>query len=128
MINLSATASLNILRVSLCSLVFIHGAFRAITGGYGPFGQWLESQHVPFGSQVAILITAYELIAAPLLAFGKFRPWLSLGFIFIYAVGLVMVHFPAGWFVVGGGRNGMEYSVLLIIGFALIGLTRAQDR
>ena len=26
-----------------------------------------------------------------------------------------MVHAKAGWFVVGAGRNGMEYSVLLIV-------------
>ncbi|HKJ16853.1 MAG TPA: hypothetical protein VJ984_05875 [Xanthomonadales bacterium] len=33
----------------------------------------------------------------------------------IYAVGIVLVHAPEGWFVVGLGRNGMEYSVLLIV-------------
>ena len=25
-----------------------------------------------------------------------------------------MVHFKEGWFVVGGGRNGMEYNFVLI--------------
>jgi putative oxidoreductase len=25
-----------------------------------------------------------------------------------------MVHFQEGWFVVGGGRNGMEFNFLLI--------------
>jgi uncharacterized membrane protein YphA (DoxX/SURF4 family) len=29
--------------------------------------------------------------------------------------GLVMVHAPEGWFVVGGGRNGMEYAAMLIV-------------
>ena len=29
-------------------------------------------------------------------------------------VGIVMVHAHAGWFVVGGGSGGMEFSVLLI--------------
>jgi putative oxidoreductase len=29
-------------------------------------------------------------------------------------VGIVMVHFTEGWFVVGGGRNGWEYNFLLI--------------
>ena len=31
-----------------------------------------------------------------------------------------MVHMPAGWFVVGLGRNGMEYSVLLIACLAML--------
>lgn len=30
-------------------------------------------------------------------------------------MGIVLVHAPEGWFVVGLGRNGMEYSVLLIV-------------
>lgn len=29
-------------------------------------------------------------------------------------MGIILVHRYDGWFVVGGGRNGMEYSVLLI--------------
>ena len=36
---------------------------------------------------------------------------------------MILVHLPAGWFVVGGGRNGMEYSVLLIV--ALLGIAWA---
>jgi putative oxidoreductase len=33
------------------------------------------------------------------------------------AMGILLVHRPEGWFVVGRGRNGMEYSVLLIAVF-----------
>jgi len=29
-------------------------------------------------------------------------------------MGIVLVHFKEGWFVVGGGRNGWEYNFLLI--------------
>ena len=32
----------------------------------------------------------------------------------ILTAGIAMVHAREGWFVVGGGRNGVEYSVLLI--------------
>jgi hypothetical protein len=32
------------------------------------------------------------------------------------------VHFQEGWFVVGGGRNGMEYSVLLMLCFTATGI------
>ena len=37
------------------------------------------------------------------------------------ATGLFMVHAPFGWFVVGAGRNGMEYSALLIVCLLLVG-------
>ena len=44
------------------------------------------------------------------------RP-LSLYFAGELVMGILLVHREAGWFVVGLGRNGMEYSVLLIAVF-----------
>ena len=34
-----------------------------------------------------------------------------------------MVHAPNGWFVVGAGRNGAEYSVLIIASLVAVALT-----
>jgi len=51
------------------------------------------------------------------------RRWTSLaalGHAAILTLGMILVHWPEGWFVVGGGRNGMEYSVLLIISLLAI--------
>jgi len=31
-----------------------------------------------------------------------------------------MIHFSEGWFVVGGGRNGMEFNFLLIAALVTI--------
>ncbi len=124
---LKPSQSLAALRVAICALVFIHGAWRATQGGVAPFGGWLVSQGIPFGELVALGITVFELIAAPLLAFGVLRPILATGFAAIYATGMIMVHLPFGWFVVGAGRNGMEYSALLIVCFLLVGWTRRQD-
>ncbi|NWG92452.1 MAG: DoxX family protein [Parvularculaceae bacterium] len=121
---LSQAAGMVILRLTLCTLVFIHGYWRATKGGVAPFGEWLTSQGTPFGAEAAIAVTGYELIAAPTLALGLFRPILATIFAAIYAAGMVMVHLPFGWFVVGAGRNGMEYSALLIICFLLVGWTR----
>ena len=39
---------------------------------------------------------------------------IALVFAAIYACGIWLVHASAGWFVVGLGRNGAEYSVLII--------------
>lgn len=79
-----------------------------------PFGQWLDSQQIPFGLAVAWAITLVEVVGTPVLAWGRYVTPLCLVYASIYAVGIVLVHAPAGWFVVGLGRNGMEYSVLLI--------------
>jgi putative oxidoreductase len=93
-----------------------------------PFGDWLNSQGVPFGFAVASSITALEIFGTVLFALG-FRVFpLSLLFACIYAVGAVLVHLPAGWFVVGAGRNGMEYSVLLIICLLLVGIQHKSTK
>ena len=57
-------------------------------------------------------VTIYELVAPLLILARRFVSLACLGHIGILALGLWMVHRPEGWFVVGGGRNGMEYSVL----------------
>ena len=46
---------------------------------------------------------------------------MTIWFALIHAMGLILMHLPAGWFVVGLGRNGMEYSVLLIIALLCVG-------
>jgi len=34
-------------------------------------------------------------------------------------MGILLVHRPHGWFVVGGGRNGMEYATVLVCLFLI---------
>ncbi len=41
-------------------------------------------------------------------------------------MGIILVHGPEVWFVVGAGRNGMEYSVLLLIGFVAVLLSERR--
>jgi len=118
--SLRSRRALAALRLVIAGLLAAHGWARLIAGGVAPFGAWLDSQHVPLGPYVAAGVTAYEIVGTLLLALGRWTTWVALGFIAIYATGLVMVHMPAGWFVVGLGRNGMEYSVLLIACLAML--------
>lgn len=122
-----ATA-LRVLRVALAGLLAAHGWARLLSGGVEPFGGWLESQGVPFGIGIAAAVTALEILGTPLLALGRWVTWLCLAYCAVYATGLVMVHLPAGWFVVGLGRNGMEYSVLLIVCLGLLAWVHAPRR
>ena len=107
-------------RVVLATLIAIHGGYRFASGGVPLFGAWLESQGWPFGMAIAGTVTAIEILGTPLLAFGRAQFVLCLVYAAIYSVGLVIVHWPFGWFVVGAGRNGMEYSVLLIASFLIL--------
>ena len=114
-----------VLRLVLAGLVAAHGYYRLFTGGSVPFGEWLNSQHIPFGPLVAWAITLTEVTFSILLALGRFVFPVTLVLSAIYAVGLVMVHAPNGWFVVGAGRNGVEFSVLLIATLLCVGLQHA---
>ena len=111
-----------VLRILLACLIAAHGWARLIAGGVVPFGSWLESQGMPFGVMIAAAITAFEIVGTPLFATGRLVFPLSLGYAAVYVVGILLVHLPAGWFVVGLGRNGAEYSVLLITCLLLVGI------
>ena len=103
-----------VVRVLLCGIIAAHGWARLLNGAVEPFGVWLNDQGLPIGVVIAYAITIAEIAGTPLLAIGRFIPHRCILYAGIYAVGLALVHAPEGWFVVGLGRNGMEYSVLLI--------------
>ncbi len=110
----TARRAMQSLRVVVAILLFIHGAARVVSGGVGGFGEFLTGSHIPAGPAVAWLITLVELIGTPVMAWGLFVRPLALFFAVQLMFGIALVHAPSGWFVVGGGRNGVEYSVLLI--------------
>ncbi|MBY0416565.1 MAG: hypothetical protein K2W88_00690, partial [Pararheinheimera sp.] len=49
------------------------------------------------------------------LALNRYVTLVCLGYVGIYATGIAILHAKVGWFVVGPGRNGAEYSALLIL-------------
>lgn len=120
---LSARAGLISLRVLIASQLVIHGSYRLITGGAVGFGGALAEQGLPFGVQIAWFITIVEIVGGLSLIAGRFIRPLVGWFVIELILGIAMVHAREGWFVVGGGRNGMEYSVVLIGGLIIVGLT-----
>ena len=114
-----------VLRLALAWLVAAHGFYRLFTGGSAGFGEYLASQGLPFGLAIAWAITVTEVISSILLTLGRFVFPVSLLLSAIYAVGIFMVHAANGWFVVGAGRNGAEYSVLLITALLCVGWQHA---
>lgn len=108
------------LRIAVAILILIHGAYRLAAGLIDPFGTWLDSLGFPFGYGWAMAVTLYELVGPALMLARRWTSLAALGHAGILTLGLILVHRPAGWFVVGGGRNGMEYSVLLIVSLLAI--------
>ncbi len=118
----------SVLRVAVALLIAAHGWVRFVGGGVAPFGEWLTGQGLPFGFALSAAITALEIVGTVALALRKWVAPLTLSFALLYAVGIAMVHAQEGWFVVGRGRNGAEYSVLLIVVLLCVGLQHVRSR
>jgi putative oxidoreductase len=113
--SVNSTRALIALRCLVSIHLLIHGVTRAMGDGYvSGFGEFLSGKGIPAGLIVAWGITLFEIIGTPLLALGWQQRWIALGFALELAAGIALVHVNEGWFVVGGGRNGAEYSVVLI--------------
>lgn len=108
----ASTLALNALRMLVATLLFIHGSSRFLKNDVAGFGEFFVAHHLPAAG--AWFITALEILGTPLLALGRLIRPLALYFAAELTMGVVLVHAQHGWFVVGGGTNGMEYSVLLI--------------
>lgn len=116
------------LRIILAVLMFIHGAARIGNGTVDDLGGFLGAQGFPLGFYLAWAITLFELIGSVLFAAGFYAWVIALVFAAQLSAGVAMVHWKEGWFVVGAGRNGMEYSVLLIACFLATALATYRSQ
>lgn len=73
-----------------------------------------EAGFSPWGVLLAWCIKLSHVACAICLLLNKFIKPAGLLTIAILVTGIVMVHLKEGWFVVGGGRNGIEFNFLLI--------------
>lgn len=120
--TVAGISGLFLFRLLLCVIIAAHGWARMLSDGVSPFGGFLDANGILLGIFIAWAITLLEIVGSMVMAFGsRFTPHLCSVYAGIYAVGIVMVHMQEGWFVVGLGRNGMEYSVLLIASLLLVG-------
>lgn len=106
-----------LLRIATALILLTHSVFGIFNNGINDFGNLFLNQigFAPFGVFLAWAIKLSHVVAALLLLFNKYIKLAGFVTIFVLIMGIVLVHFQEGWFVVGGGRNGMEYNVLLIV-------------
>ena len=106
-----------LLRIAVAIILLTHSVFGIFDNGINDFGNLYLNQigFAPFGVFIAWSIKLSHIIAAILLILNKYIELAGFVTIFILIMGIILVHFQEGWFVVGGGRNGMEYNFLLII-------------
>ena len=115
--------ALAIFRIVVALIMFTHGVGRIYFGLVGGFGEFLSLNGFPFGFYLAWAITIFEIVGSILIAVGFYVAPLAIIFILHLLCGIYMVHLKDGWFVVGAGRNGAEFSVLLIASFITLAIS-----
>ena len=105
-----------VLRITLAAVFFMHGIPSIFTGAVNNFGNLYlnEAGFAPIGLPLAWLIKLSHVACAVLLILNRYIRVAALITIPILVAGIIMLHAPEGWYVVGAGRNGVEFNVLLI--------------
>ena len=102
------------LRVVMGIIFITHGVARLYYESIPDFGVFLNSRGLVFGETIAWIITIGEIIGGLLLISGYFLKFAVIFHSVIVLTGLFLVHLQNGWFVVGHGQGGVEYSVLIL--------------
>ena len=105
-----------VLRITLATVFFMHGIPSIFTGAANNFGnQYLNTVgFAPIGLPLAWAVKISHVACAILLILNRYIRPAAFVTIPILVAGIIMIHAAEGWFVVGAGRNGVEFNVLLI--------------
>ncbi|HQW83047.1 MAG TPA: DoxX family protein [Ferruginibacter sp.] len=105
-----------LLRFAVAIILIMHSVPDMFNNGINDFGNLYlnEVGFAPIGVPLAWAIKLSHLICAILFLVNKFIKPAAIVTILILITGIFMVHFKDGWFVVGGGSNGVEFNFLLI--------------
>ncbi len=114
-----------LLRLPVAFILLMHSLPGMFDGGVNAFGNLYlnEVGFAPVGLPLAWAIKISHVPAAVCLVLNRYVKPAVMVTILILVVGIFMVHLKDGWFVVGGGRNGVEFNFLLI--FVLLYLYRS---
>ena len=116
------TKNLSFLRIALVVIFLVHSVAGMFNNGINDFGNLFLNQvgFAPVGVPLAWAIKLSHIALAFSLLTDKYLKVMSIITIIILIVGIFMVHLKDGWFVVGGGRNGIEFNFLLIMALLTI--------
>jgi len=111
----NANSGIAIVRTAVALIIAVHPIHgllhpRDIIG----FGEYLGSIGVPLGVASAWSIMFLQIASSAALILRRLVVPACIGHIAVLSVGIVLIHASQGWFVVGAGRNGMEFSFTLI--------------
>lgn len=113
-----------LLRFGIATIFLSHSLHGIFTGNdVNDFGNLFLNKigFSPFGVFIAWGVVISQIITSLLLIANKVVKISCIINIVILIFGIIKVHFAEGWYVVGAGRNGMEFSfILIVVLFAII--------
>jgi len=106
---------LNIVRIAIALILIVHAIHGLINpGDITELGEALSSDGFPLGVVLAWSIVLFQFFGCIALIFRRLVVPACICNLAVLIAGVFYVHLHNGWFVVGAGRNGVEYSVTLI--------------
>ena len=114
--NYSILTNTWLLRMPIIFILLVHSISGMFDNGINDFGNLYLNQigFAPLGVYLAWAIKLSHVFCAISLLINKYVKLTGFITIFVLIMGIILVHFKEGWFVVGGGRNGVEFNFLLI--------------
>jgi putative oxidoreductase len=110
-----APGGIAIIRTAVAIILCIHGVHGVMSlKNMAGFGHYLSSEGFPFGAVLAWLVVTVQIGGSVALILRRLVVPACFGHIIVLVTGIVLIHASDGWFVVGPGQDGMEYSVTLI--------------
>jgi putative oxidoreductase len=104
-----------LLRLALAAILLMHSIPGMFNGEINAFGTYLDAVgFTPVGLYVAWAIKLSHVGAAICFMLRRFTLIAGVITNIIFITGIFMVHLKEGWYVVGGGFNGIEFNILLI--------------
>lgn len=107
-----------LLRFGLSVIMIMHGIPSFVEMSVIDFGHGMEELVGPLGIPLAIFVKAIHVVSIPALWLNKYLKPLAILNITIFLMGIILIHWKSGWYVVGGGNGGIEFNFLLIFAFA----------
>jgi putative oxidoreductase len=109
-----------LLRFGLMVIMIMHGIPSFVEMSVIDFGNALTDVFGFgfMGIPMAILVKAIHVLTIPALLLNKYLKPLAMLNIIIFVMGIVLIHWKHGWYVVGGGSEGVEFNFLLIFSFS----------
>lgn len=105
-----------ILRVVIGVVYVTHGSHKLFGSGVDSVAESFAGLGIPLEAFFAWLVTILEIGGGLALILGWMTSAVALLFVIEMALGIILVHAPGGWFVVGPGQGGTEYNAVLIAG------------